>query len=296
MGIQPAFLALRSAGLRLGVKHGIAGLSERGLIQVGIISAHVSNAIGASLTFAGVTADFRAVEQKGLHVLSIIGLRCSFLASILAYSGDAAVPGRFPLLNPSGEAMNNIFRGYQADHSRRSFLRGTGALGLTFAAAGGARGQSASVVVINEDGSVSTNATLAANPNAAQWVSPSAFVASSLETGRIGYIIAWGGNEFGYAYTYALSGAPAGLTIDPDTGILSIASDLAVRAYGFSVIVTNREVVTNVATFPISLTILQGVTTNQTGTQILHKTYDPHSGAYGAPAGTDWTAVLFKIQ
>jgi hypothetical protein len=173
---------------------------------------------------------------------------------------------------------------------------GTGALGLTLAAAGGARAQSASVVVINEDGSVSTNATLAANPNAAQWVSPSAFVASSLETGRIGYIVAWGGNEFGYAYTYALSGAPAGVTIDPDTGILSIASPLAVRAYGFSVIVTNREVVTNVATFPISLTILQGVTANQTGTQILHKTHDPHSGAYGAPTGTDWTTVLLNMQ
>ena len=150
--------------------------------------------------------------------------------------------------------------------------------------------------MINEDGSVSTNATLAANPNAAQWVSPSAFVASSLETGRIGYIVAWGGKEFGYAYTYALSGAPAGVTIDPDTGILSIASPLAVRAYGFSVIVTNREVVTNVATFPITLTILQGVTANRTGSQILHKTYDPHSGIYGSPSGTDWTAVLLNIQ
>ena len=72
------------------VKHGIVGLAERELIQVGIISTRVSNAIGSSLTFAGVTADFRAVEQKGLHVLSIIGLRCSFLASILAYSGGAA--------------------------------------------------------------------------------------------------------------------------------------------------------------------------------------------------------------
>ena len=171
---------------------------------------------------------------------------------------------------------------------------GTGALGLTLAAAGGARAQSASVVVINEDGSVSTNATLAANPNAAHWVSPSAFVASSLETGRIGYIVAWGGNEFGYAYTYALSGVPAGVTIDRDTGILSIASPLAVRAYGFSVIVTNREVVTNVATFPISLTILQGVTANRTGSQILHKTYRPES--FGSPRGTNYTAPLLAMQ
>ena len=95
------------------------------------------------------------------------------------------------------------------------------------------------VVVINEDGSVSTNA----NTGAAKWISPSAFVASSLETGRIGYVVAWGGNEFGYAYTYALSGAPAGVTIDADTGILSIGSPLSPRAYSFSVRVTNREVV-----------------------------------------------------
>jgi hypothetical protein len=77
---------------------------------------------------------------------------------------------------------------------------------LTVAATGRARGQS--VVVINENSSVSTNAVT----GAAKWISPSAFVASSLETGRIGYIVAWGGNEYGYAYTYALSGAPAGVT------------------------------------------------------------------------------------
>jgi hypothetical protein len=162
---------------------------------------------------------------------------------------------------------------------------------LTLAAAEGARGQSASVVVINEDGSVSTNATLAANPNAAHWVSPSAFVASSLETGRIGYIVAWGGNEFGYAYTYALSGAPAGVTIDVDTGILSIGSPLSPRAYSFSVRVTNREVVSNVATFPITLTVVQGVTAYRTGAQILHKTYNPMSGAYGRPIGNNNTAA-----
>jgi hypothetical protein len=190
--------------------------------------------------------------------------------------------------------MKNPSRGYRAGRSRRSFLKGVGALGLTLPAARRALGMTATVVVINENGTVSTNAALAANPNAAQWVSPSAFVASSLETGRIGYIVAWGGNEFGYAYTYALSGAPAGVTIDPDTGILSIASPLAVRAYGFSVIVTNREVVTNIATFPISLTILQGVTANRTGSQILHKTYRPES--FGSPRGTNYTAPLLAMQ
>src|SRR5215475_12680515 len=165
--------------------------------------------------------------------------------------------------------MNKIIRRYQVDHSRRSLLRGTGALGLMLAAAGRARGQSASVVVVNADGSVSTSAT--ASVGAAKWISPSAFVASSLETGRVGYIVAWGGNEFGYAYTYALSGAPAGVTIDADTGILSIGSPLSPGAYSFSVRVTNRAVVSNVATFPVTLTIVQGVTANRTGSQILHK-------------------------
>jgi hypothetical protein len=188
--------------------------------------------------------------------------------------------------------MKNPSRGYRAGRSRRNFLKGAGALGLTLAAAGGARGTSASVVVINENGTVSTST----NPAAAQWVSPSAFVASSLETGRIGYIVAWGGNEYGYAYTYALSGAPAGVTIDVDTGILSIGSPLSPRAYSFSVRVTNREVVSNVATFPITLTVVQGVTALRTGNQILHKTYDPLSGAYGTPIGNNYTAVLNKIQ
>src|SRR6516165_6340062 len=141
--------------------------------------------------------------------------------------------------------MENLCRRNPSGRTRRDFLKGAGTLGLTLATAGRARGQSASVVVINENGSVSTNAVT----GAAKWISPSTFVASSLETGRIGYIVAWGGNEFGYAYTYALSGAPAGVTIDADTGILSIGSRLAPGAYSFSVRVTNREVVSNVASF-----------------------------------------------
>ena len=161
---------------------------------------------------------------------------------------------------------------------------------MTLAAAGGARGQSASVVVINEDGSVSTNT----NTGAAKWISPSAFVASSLETGRIGYIVAWGGNEYGYAYTYAVSGAPAGVTIDADTGILSIGSPLSPRAYSFSVRVTNREVVSSVASFAVTLTIVQGVTGHRTGNQILHKTYRPES--FGTPRGGDYTAALLAMQ
>ena len=84
-----------------------------------------------------------------------------------------------------GKLMERLYRRNPRGSTRRDFLRGAGALGLTLAAAGGARGQSASVVVINEDGSVSTNT----NTGAAKWISPSAFVASSLETGRIGYIV-----------------------------------------------------------------------------------------------------------
>ena len=59
---------------------------------------------------------------------------------------------------------------------------------------------------------------------------------------------------------------------------------------------TNRKVVSNVATFPITLTIVQGVTANRTGNQILHKTYDSHSGTYGSPSGSDWTAVFNRIN
>ena len=131
---------------------------------------------------------------------------------------------------------------------------------------------------------------------AAKWTSKSAFVASSLEGGRIGYIVAWGGNEYRYADTYALSGAPAGVAVDVDLGILSMGSRLSPGAYSFSVRVTNRKVVSNVATFPITLTIVQGVTASRTGNQILHKTYDPHSGTYGSPSGSDWTAVFNRIQ
>jgi hypothetical protein len=190
--------------------------------------------------------------------------------------------------------MNKLFRGYGADHSRRSFLKGTGALGLTLTAgAGPAHGQSAPVVVINESGTVSSNAT----SGAAKWISPSAIVASSLETGRIGYIVAWGGNEYGYAYTYALSSAPAGVTIDADTGILSIGSRLAPGAYSFSVRVTNREVVSNVASFTFTLHVLQGITSGTpTSSQILHKTYDPGSGTWGRPSGNNWTNVFNAMQ
>jgi hypothetical protein len=40
----------------------------------------------------------------------------------------------------------------------------------------------------------------AAPVGAAQWLVQTIFVASSLETGRVGYVEAWGGDEFGRAY------------------------------------------------------------------------------------------------
>jgi hypothetical protein len=41
---------------------------------------------------------------------------------------------------------------------------------------------------------------------ATRWLEQSEFVVSSLETGRAGYVEAWGGDGFGYSYTYSLAG------------------------------------------------------------------------------------------
>jgi hypothetical protein len=132
---------------------------------------------------------------------------------------------------------------------------------------------------------------------AARWLSQSTFVVSSLETGRIGYVVAWGGDEFGYAYTYALDGSqPGGVTVDVDTGVISIATGLAVGVYGLNIIVTNRRVASKVAKLAVTLQVVQGVTGNRSGAQIRHKTYDPHSGVYGKPQGSDWTAVFDAIN
>src|SRR5262245_61045718 len=103
--------------------------------------------------------------------------------------------------------------------TRRQFLT-AGAIGLLGGTVGVARGAEAQVVEITEDGTVLS--TLSSS--AAKWISPSTLRASSLETGRIGYVVAWGGDEYGHAYTYALQGAPDRTTIDTDTGILSIGS------------------------------------------------------------------------
>src|SRR5215469_11874794 len=135
--------------------------------------------------------------------------------------------------------MENRYRRNLSGSTRRNFLMGAGTLGLTLAAAGAARGQSASVVVINESGTVSTNAT----SGAAKWISDSLSpgAVSSLDTGRIGYITAWGGSEYGYAYTYSMSGQPGALSIDADTGMMSLASTLTAGNYAFNISATNRE-------------------------------------------------------
>jgi hypothetical protein len=194
--------------------------------------------------------------------------------------------------------LKNLFRRNPSGSTRRKFLKGAGALGLTLTVgAGRARGEAASVVVIDEDGSVSTSANTGSivQPaiGAATFIASTSYVASSLETGNMVYVTAWGGSEYGYAYHYALSGAPTGVTIDSDMGIIAIGTALAVGDYSFTVTATNRENTSLSASFPFTLHILQGITSGTpTASQILHKTYDPHSGTWGTPTGNDWTNVF----
>jgi len=131
---------------------------------------------------------------------------------------------------------------------------------------------------------------------AAQWLEQSQFIVSSLETGRVGYMQAWGGDEFGYSYTYTLAGQPNGVSIDAETGILSIASPLGVGAHRLWVIVANRRAPEKVARFSATLFVRQGVSANRVGSQILHRTYIVDSGAYGPPHGQDYTRVLANLR
>jgi Alpha-L-arabinofuranosidase B, catalytic/Putative Ig domain len=118
---------------------------------------------------------------------------------------------------------------------------------------------------------------------------------SSLDTGRVGYVTAWGGSEYGYAYTYTLSGAPAGVSIDSDTGIISFASPVAAGTYTFPITATNRESPSVSSTFAYTMVVTTGVTTTQLGA-ILHKDYQPDSGTWGTPTAGDWTTVLKSMQ
>jgi hypothetical protein len=135
-----------------------------------------------------------------------------------------------------------------------------------------------------------------AGSGAARWLAQSAFVVSSLETGRIGYLEAWGGDEFGYSYTYALSQQPNGVSVDPETGILTLASRLSVGIHVMDVAVANRRISTKVAHFPVTLDVREGVTSNRVGDQILHRTYSVDSGVFGHPRGNDYTDVLLNVR
>ncbi len=131
---------------------------------------------------------------------------------------------------------------------------------------------------------------------AARWLEQSEFIASSLETGRIGYLEAWGGDEFGYSYTYSLADQPRGVSVDTATGMLSLAAPLNLGVHRFQAIVANRKVPAKTARFAVTLLVRQGVTANRVDDQILHKTYVVDSGDYGLPRGQDYTQVLMRLR
>src|SRR5215469_2426589 len=135
----------------------------------------------------------------------------------------------------------------------------------------------------------------------ATWISPTSYTMSSLETGNMVYVLAWGGSDYGYAYTFTLNGAPSGVTIDTDTGCINVASALGAGTYPFIVIATNRDG-TGVGSFTFTLTVLQGVTFTSTigagaitASQIAHRTYDPASGTWGNPVGNDYSTVFSNM-
>jgi hypothetical protein len=136
----------------------------------------------------------------------------------------------------------------------------------------------------------------AAQTTAASWLTQSTFTASSLETGHIGYVEAFGGAGGPYAYRYALSGQPASLKVDSETGFLTISPALKAGTYTFQVVVTDRKVATAVARLAATLKVVPGVTSNRQTGQILHKNYYVDSGTYGRPSGIDYTSVLLNIQ
>src|SRR5215813_12706746 len=73
--------------------------------------------------------------------------------------------------------------------------------------------------------------TPVAAQTAASWLVQSTFTASSIEAGHIGYLEAWGGAGGPYAYRYALSGQPASVQVDSETGFLSISTALKAGTY-----------------------------------------------------------------
>lgn len=135
-------------------------------------------------------------------------------------------------------------------------------------------------------------------PSAAQFLSEKVFELSSLDVGMINVVEPWGGSEFGHSYTFALgAGAPSGVTIESDAGVLSNSSALSAGDYTFPVVVTNMKDTTKVSTFYITLHVRQGVTSSRTGDQVLHKDYVVSSGAWThQPVGNDYSAVLMDVR
>jgi len=135
------------------------------------------------------------------------------------------------------------------------------------------------------------------NPEgSAEWIYPTSMIVSTLETGHVGHVYGWGGDAFGYGYAYSLEGAPGGVTIDRDTGRISIQNALSVGDKAFKVVVDDREDTELTARFDFTLQVKQGVTSNRTGDQILHKTYDVTSGAWGQASGNDWTNAIKAMR
>lgn len=131
---------------------------------------------------------------------------------------------------------------------------------------------------------------------AARWLTQSTFVASSLETGRVGYLEAGNEDEFAGAYSYALAGQPDGVSVDSDTGILTIDAPLPPGIHDFEAVVAGRGMPSGSTRFPVKLDVREGVTENRIGNRILHKTYDVDGGTYGRPDGQDYTDVLLAIR
>jgi hypothetical protein len=130
----------------------------------------------------------------------------------------------------------------------------------------------------------------------APWLTQSTFVASSLESGRIGYVDAWAPSQLAGTYVYSLVGQPNGVSVDRETGALSLGSPLAVGMYDFIAVVTERSAPSTSTQLPIRLAVREGVTANRTGSQILHKIYVVDSGLYGRPDGQDYTNVLLSLR
>jgi hypothetical protein len=133
-------------------------------------------------------------------------------------------------------------------------------------------------------------------PTAAPWLVQSTYVASSLESGIIGYVDVSDGSELSSGYSYALIGQPRGMSVDSENGALSLESPLPPGLREFDLVATGRSAPYKEWRFPLTLDVREAVTAGRIGNQILHKVYDVDSGEYGRPEVGDYTNVLFSIR